>query len=142
MNRLCSVVALIGGLLGGLILFAAMPSAETAIQDVSIATFAIGLAVIPYFITRSIQLLISGGDAHALQQIQSSLVEIRSGLMDYQTDVSPAGSHRALTTESTPRETIARPEAGVTRQENGVNLKAKGRIFEETKYCPSCSESN
>jgi len=160
MRRLCSVVALIGGLIGALFIYVAMSApGTTAIQEAAFAAVGVGFAVIPYCITRSIQLLIDSDDAQALQQIQSSLVEIRSGLRAYQTGVSPTGSNRATTTESTPRETIARPEAGmttrsatretivhpeagVTRQEEGIDLEAIGRIFEETKNCPSCSEPN
>jgi len=111
MKRLCSVVALVGGLVGALCVISAIYGVGlSGIQQASIASIGVGLAVIPYCISRTIQLLIDNGDAHALQQIQNNLVEIRAELIS-QKGVLSTGSHRAITTNPTVGETVTRPKS-------------------------------
>jgi len=158
MRHICSVVALIGGLIGALFVFAALSGGgSSAIQEAAFAAVGVGFAVIPYCITRSIQLLMGSTDTYALQQIQRSLVEIRRDIAATEVGTPPAGLYRTRATEppttgsqrvspqetvvgpiveEPKRETIVHPEKGTTRQGGGEDA------FGGTKICPSCKETN
>ncbi len=90
MRLFCSVVALVGGLIGALfMIFALSGGGSSAIQEATLAAIGVGFAVIPYCITRSIQLLMGNRDTYAIQQIQRSLAEIRKGLITIREDRPP-----------------------------------------------------
>ena len=56
MKHLFSVVTIVGGLIGALLLFVSF-AMDSAPQQGALAATAVGFAVIPYCITRAIQLL-------------------------------------------------------------------------------------
>lgn len=160
MRQFFSVVALIGGLIGALFVFAALfGGGSSAIQEAAFAAVGVGFAVIPYCITRSIQLLMGSKDTYALQQIQRSLVEIRREIADTGVSTPSAGLYRTGATEppttgsqrvspqrtmmssrveEPKRETIVHPEKGTTRPRSGENIDISAR----TKICPHCAEAN
>lgn len=113
MKHLFCIVTIVGGLIGALLLFFSFVATDSAPQQGALAAVAVGLAVIPYCITRAIELLTDKRE-DILRSVDS---EIRRGISASQLDAS---------TERT------------IRQENGENKDVLGR----TTSCPSCSAMN
>ena len=113
MKHLFCIVTIVGSSIGALLLFLSFTATDSAPQQGALAAVAIGFAVIPYCITRAIQLLTDKRE----DILRSVVSEIRRGSIARQPDAS---------VERT------------TRKENGENKDGFGR----TTTCPSCSEVN
>ena len=113
MKQLFCIVTIVGGLIGALLLFLSFAATDSAPQQGALATVAVGCAIIPYCITRAIELL----TANREDILRSVVSEIRRD------------SFASQLNESTER---------TIRQENGENEDALGR----TTSCPSCSAMN
>ena len=138
MKRICSVVALIGGLIGALFVWGAMSDlGRSASQEAALAAFGIAFAVIPFCITRSIQLLLSDDGESNLRSVIS---EIRRETLTTQ-PLRPTTPQRTMVDPNigdTKPEVTVHPEERRGRQENGEDKDTFGR----TKTCPSCKEIN
>ena len=106
MKHLFPVVTIIGGLIGVLLLFISF-AMDSAPQQGALAATAVGFAVIPYCITKAIQLLTDESE----DILRSIVSEIRRGFLESQQDGSP-GSQR-----ETPQRTMVNPDDGITKRE-------------------------
>ena len=140
MKHLFSVVTVVGGLIGTLLLFVSF-AMDSVPQQGALAATAVGFAVIPYCITRAIQLLTDKRE----ELLRSVVSEIRKGSLGTQpsTVVVPqtAGPQRESAipgVANTRRETIEEYKERLAREKSGESQEAFGR----TKTCPSYSELN
>ena len=140
MKHLFSIVTIIGGLVGALLLFVSF-AVDSAPQQGALAATAVGFAVIPYCITRAIQLLTDKRE----ELLRSVVSEIRKGSLGTQPSMvaipQTAGPQRESAkpgAASTKRETIEEYKERLAREKSGESQDAFGR----TKTCPSCSELN
>lgn len=141
MKLFCSVVTIVGSLLGVLVLFIAIVAGESGPQQGAMAAFAIALAAIPYCLTRSIQMLEEDGNKGVLSGIQNVLYEIRYALTDGQEGISSnSGTHQATITHPASvragRQTITHP--GKTQNTGSQEKDASTG----GKKCPHCSSAN
>lgn len=113
MKHLFCIVTIVGGLIGALLLFFSFVASDSAPQQGALAAVAIGCAIIPYCIARSIQLLTDRKE----ELLRSVVSEIRRD------------SFASQLNESTERK---------IRQANGENQDDLRR----TTSCPSCSAMN
>ena len=119
MKYIFSVVTIVGSVIGAILLLVAMTATDSAPQQGALAATAVGFAVIPYCITRSIQII--GGDdkENFLRGIQNVLFEIRKEMAQSQPDISASRSIRETITRpasSSKRETITHPAREMTPQ--------------------------
>ena len=123
MKRFFSGVAIVGSMIGALVLFDAWTGDNSAPQQAALAAIAGALAVIPDCIARSIQLLTDDKD-HVLRSIVS---EIRREVPIGQPNIAAVS-----------RESITHPEKRtvVRGQLDNHDIPA------QSKRCPSCSEMN
>ena len=140
MKYLFSVVTIVGSSIGAVLLFISF-TMDTYPGQGAYAAAAVGFAVIPYCITRAVELL-TGEREYLLRSIVS---EIRKGASESQPLSSPPQQRSQLQrTVVSPNignskpETITRPEKGMTSRRH---LENTGK-FVRTKVCPSCSEAN
>lgn len=106
MKYLFSVVTIIGSLIGAFLLFVSFVM-DSAPQQGALAAAAVGFAVIPYCITRAIQMLTDESE-NLLRNVVS---EIRRGFRENQKE-GLFGSQRA-----TPLRTTANPSGRNTKRE-------------------------
>lgn len=141
MKYFCSVVTIVGSLLGVLVLLIAFVAGESGPQQGAMAAFAIALAAIPYCLTRAIYMLEDDGNKNVLSGIQHVLYEIRNVLTDGQEGASAnSGTHQATITHPAAvragRQTITYP--GKTQ-----NTRSQGEAANSApKKCPHCSSVN
>lgn len=141
MKHLFSVVTIIGGLIGALILFFAFAATDSAPRQGSLAAIAVGFAVIPYCITRAIHLLTDKKE----EILRSVASDIRRGTLGTQPstvpihqEAEPQSESAAPGVASTKRETIEEYKERMAREKSGESQDA----FAKTEVCPSCSEMN
>lgn len=113
MKQFFCIVTIVGGLIGALFLFLSFTATDSAPQQGALAAVAVGCAVVPYCITRAIQLMTDKRE----EILRSVVSEIRRGSFASQPDASVART---------------------TRQEKAENNDVHGR----TTSCPYCSETN
>ncbi|MDE0076177.1 MAG: hypothetical protein OXO50_01585 [Caldilineaceae bacterium] len=140
MKHLFSVVTVVGGLIGALLLFVSF-AMDSAPQQGALAATAVGFAVIPYCITRAIQLLTDKRD----DLLRSIVSEIRRGTLMVEPSAAVMPRPKYL------QEFVAAPSDGITKQETPVHSEKEatgqgdGEVkddFGRTKACPSCKEMN
>ena len=106
MKYLFSVVTIIGSLIGAFLLFTSFVM-DSAPQQGALAAAAVGFAVIPYCITRAIQMLTDQRE----NLLRSVVSEIRRGFrISHQID-SPRSQRE------TPQRTMVTPHVGNTKRE-------------------------
>ena len=113
MKQLFCIVTIVGSMIGALLLFLSFTATDSASQQGGLAAVAVGFAVIPYCITRAIELLTDKRE----DILRSVVSEIRRDSFASQLDAS---------TERT------------TRQKKGET----GDALERTTSCPACSTMN
>ena len=128
MKSVFFIITICGSVLGVFLLIGAWLGADSAPQQIALVAFAAALAVIPYCVARSVQLL-SDNSNRILQDIASELrKETRK------TQIEPLSQPRQsarVTAPSTQGETITRPEKTTRR---GVS--------HTSNQCPSCGKTN
>ena len=94
MKYIFSVITIVGSAIGVLILFAAVAATDSAPQQGALAATAVGFAVIPYCITRAIEILAGDDQERFLRGIQNILFEIRKEMAPDQPNIPASGSKR------------------------------------------------
>lgn len=78
MGRILFVLPLIGSLIGALVLVVSIGGASGAPQEAAGAAIAIALAVIPYVLCRSIQIMGQESRASAASRVVDAITELRN----------------------------------------------------------------